>query len=294
MGPIEQFFSFLSTLYTPRRAAITVFMVIGITLCLIFLGPTFNYWLTPVLKPVTESYLGYIAFLTAALGVGLSVVTFSLCEKLFKWSNQAWLLLTRTRKAHVQKMEEKLAQQEADAKFVQGFLEAYPHLDNNLIGILEYLSIEGNTSFLKTAETIVFLKNQRWIFAVAQVNNHEYVYKINGLIKPYVVENFWHEINFNIEMALSSSEPAIKLILNSFASENSSNACRIEYIDFYSANAQKILNECFSFNGYKRQLRVNFKQHYKDAFERSMLKILKDEIEIEVFDANANKHNLVF
>ncbi len=294
MGTIEQIFSFLSTLYTPRRALITVFMVIGITICLIFLGPIFNHWLTPVFKPVTENYLAYIAFLTAVLGVGLSVVVFSFCEKLCKWANQIRLVQLSKRKARADKEEKESTRQQAEAKFVQHFLTAYPHLDENLIGILEYLAIEGDTPFLSTAETVKFLNKQGWIYAVVQVRKYEHVYKINSLIKNHVAVHFWNEIETNIKNALSSPEPAIKVILQTFESDNNDHSCQIDYLDFYSVSIQEILNSCFQLNGRNSQLRVTFKNHYKNAFESSMSKSLKERIEIVVSNQHGSTHSQVF
>lgn len=296
MGPIEQFFSFLSTLYTPRRAALTVFMVIGVTLCLIFLNQTFVYWLTPALKPVTDFYLAYIAFLTATFGLGLSVVAFSLCEKLCCVVRNVWSKIERRKQAIADKNKEKLKSDQAEAKFIANFKAAYPHLEDKFVEILEHLAIEGDESFLKNADRIQFLNQQRWILAVAQVSKFEYVYKINKLIKSYVQEKFLEKVNFNVENALASSEPAVRSILALLVSEIPGERCRIGYMDFYSVKSQEVLKTCFILSGYKRDLSLKFKDHYKPIFEKLMSKPLKEFIEIEVFDETEpkEKNNQVF
>lgn len=296
MGPIEQFFSFLSTLYTPRRAALTVFMVVGVTLCLIFLNQNFVYWLTPALKPVTDFYLAYIAFLTATFGLGLSVLAFSLCEKLCGMVRNIWSKIEKKRQAIAEKDKEKLRVDQEEAKFIANFKAAYPHLEDRLVEILEHLVIEGDQRFLKNAERIQFLNQQRWILAVARVSKSEYVFKINKLIKPYVQEQFLEEINFNVENALASPEPAVCSILALLVSEIPDERCRIEYTDFYSFKTQEILKNCFVLSGYKRDLLLKFKDYYKLHFENLMSKPLKESIEIEVVDRvePKEKHNQVF
>ncbi|UDF99879.1 hypothetical protein LH408_17700 [Enterobacter cloacae] len=296
MGPIEQFFSFLSTLYTPRRAALTVFMVVGVTLCLIFLNQSFVYWLTPALKPVTDFYLAYIAFLTATFGLGLSVLVFSLCEKLCGIVRNIWSEIEKKQQAIADKNIQKLKSEQAEAKFIANFKAAYPHLEDRLVKILEHLAIEGDQSFLRNAERIQFLNQQRWILAVAQVSKSEYLFKINELIKPYVQEKFLKEINFNVENAIASQEPAVRSILALLVSETPDKHCRIQYMDFYSVKSQEILKNCFVLYGYNRDVSLKFKDYYKPIFEKLMSKPLKESIEIEVFDGVGpiEKHNQVF
>lgn len=254
------------------------------------------YWLTPALKPVTDFYLAYIAFLTATFGLGLSVLAFSLCEKLCGMARNIWSKIEKRRQAIADKDKEKLKVDQEEAKFIANFKTAYPHLEDRIVEILEHLVIEGDQRFLKNAERIQFLNQQRWILAVARVSKSEYVFKINKLIKPYVQEQFLEEINFNVENALASPEPAVRSILSLLVSETSDERCRIEYMDFYSVKSQEILKSCFVLYGYKRDLSLKFKDHYKPIFEKLISKPLKESIGIEVIDEidPKEKNNQVF
>lgn len=109
-------------------------------------------------------------------------------------------------------------------------------------------------------------------------------------------EQFLGEINFNVENALASPEPAVRSILALLVSEIPDERCRIEYTDFYSFNSQEILKNCFVLSGYKRDLLLKFKDYYKPHFENLMSKPLKESIEIEVVDRvePKEKHNQVF
>lgn len=296
VNSIEHFFSFLATLYTPRRAAMTVFMVIGITLCLIFLGPIFNVWLTPMLKPVTVNYLGYITFLNATLGVGLSVLLFSLLEHLINFFNKQIENFSNTKK--IKKINQEIinTQERQKTSFIKQFKHAFEFIDVEHLSLLRHLVIEGNCSLLNTSERVAFLRNQKWIKAIAQVNKHESVYEINPLIKELIEEDWKKERDSLVNTALLSTEQALKDILKWFSLDNTDKDYKIEYNDFFSAEAQSILRACFNCNGSLKNMTIMFNNHYKESFEVAVQRKLKDKILISIYSKSSYDHSsdLVF
>ncbi|WP_218838338.1 hypothetical protein, partial [Enterobacter hormaechei] len=56
MNYIDQFINFVSTLYTPRRACTTLFMICGGVLSLCIILPLLHLWLTTAIKPIAQNY----------------------------------------------------------------------------------------------------------------------------------------------------------------------------------------------------------------------------------------------
>ncbi|EOI3476348.1 hypothetical protein ACMSZN_000813 [Cronobacter dublinensis] len=291
MNSIEQFFSFLATLYTPRRAAITVFMVIGITLCLILLGPLFNYLLTPVLKPVTANYLVYITLLNSTLGIGLSVVFFSSLEYFIQLCKK--LIEHRTRLKELKESEQKkqMALEKERLIFVERFTNAFEFIDEGHLELLRHLAVNGNYSLLNTSERVVFLRNEKWINAIAQANKHESVYEINPLIKELVETDWKEERDSLVKTALQSPEQALKDILNWFSLDNTDEVFKIKHSDFFASETQTILRLCFTCNGSLKNMTIMFQNHYKEAFEAAIQKKMKNKILITVYSETSYDHS---
>ncbi|WP_212667579.1 hypothetical protein, partial [Enterobacter sp. TUM13743] len=78
MNYIDQFINFVSTLYTPRRACTTLFMICGGVLSLCIILPLLHLWLTTAIKPIAQNYETHILLLSLVLGVLAGIVVFSI------------------------------------------------------------------------------------------------------------------------------------------------------------------------------------------------------------------------
>ncbi|WP_205601635.1 hypothetical protein, partial [Enterobacter hormaechei] len=80
MNYIDQFINFVSTLYTPRRACTTLFMICGGVLSLCIILPLLHLWLTTAIKPIAQNYETYILLISLVIGVSLGIVVFSIVD----------------------------------------------------------------------------------------------------------------------------------------------------------------------------------------------------------------------
>lgn len=191
MSTVEQFFNFLATLYTPRRALITLFMIGGIILSLIKILPAVNLLLVPPLKLITSSYLGYTTALTATIGLASGVLVFSIVEKLYLHLT-SWIFVKITRLIKLRTLaREKAEERENQDHFIENFETSFPHLHPRQQEIIRELVQTPHiriSAFGYDGKQCEFLLSKHWLYIVTDVGNYEYLYGLNPVIKAHILK----------------------------------------------------------------------------------------------------------
>lgn len=189
MSTVEQFFNFIATLYTPRRALITLFMIGGIIFSLVKILPAVNLLLSPPLKLVTSSYLAYTTALTTTIGLAAGVLIFSIVDKLF-FHLTSWFSAQKTRLMELRTLtREKAEERENQDQFIENFQTSFPHLHVQQQDIIRTLVETPHVRISRLnyiGQQCEFLLSKNWLYVVTDVGEYDYLYALNPVIRDYL------------------------------------------------------------------------------------------------------------
>lgn len=278
MNAIEQFINFVSTLYTPRRACATVFMVSGSILSLYKFLPYLREWLEPALQPLANNYKLYIVAIAFLLGVSLSIVVFNILEMVCN------LIIESYRQRKESKNEEKKKEELAlvkNQKIKQDFQTAYEHLSPGKINILRDLFTNLTISYAIDNDDVIFLENSGWIEPLAYSSRDEKVYRIFPDIEEFIENKWIEEVNYNFlefhkfDMATSSS-------ITDFMSNLKTKAA-IHIFDFGLYKNE--IGNCFFLEKITSTIYTfKFKPRYRDKFQQVYQKDFREERMVTIID----------
>lgn len=261
MNAIDQFIDFIATLYTPKRALATLFMLTGCMLSLTLLLPYLNLLLEPALRPVTDEYKSYSIAIALCSGISAGIVLFNLLCGL--WNSLAGLYYRHQQQASNKKQAYE-AEQAKNIKLVANFKTAHAHLSAGKLSIIRRLLTVPTESYLTACPDIIFLEQAGWILPLAPSSNDESVYKINPVIQP-IANMLWNEEVENNALIFMSNEQSIyQFIISAFTDLKSST----EIADSRFALYERHIKTCFDLQTITRHCyNLKFKLRYKEKFE---------------------------
>lgn len=261
MNAIDQFIDFIATLYTPKRALATLFMLTGCILTLDLFLPYFTRLLEPALHPVTPEYKSYIVATVVCIGISSGIVIFNiLC---WCWRVVATFYSQRQEQLRNSRLACE-AEQANNLKLVTDFKTAHAHLSAGKLSIIRRLLTVATESYLVACPDITFMERAGWILPLAPSSNDESVYKINPVI--YTIANkLWNdEVENNALLFMSNEQSIYQFIITAFSDATSSTEIASSHFSLYERHIktcfdlQTITTHCYN---------LKFKLRYKEKFE---------------------------
>lgn len=261
MNAIDQFIDFIATLYTPKRALATLFMLIGCILTLYMILPYLNQLLEPALRSLTEDYKNYIIIIALCSGITAGIVFFNFLSGC--WSAVTGFFNRRREMMRTNRQACEAAQIK-HTKLVDDFKTAHAHLSNGKLSILRQLLTVPTQNYLTACPDIAFMERAGWILPLAASSNDENVYKINPVIQP-VANKLWNEeVENNTYKFISSEQNINQFIIAAFTDVNSPTAiARAQF-----ALSERYIKSCFDLQTITASCyNLKFKRRYQQKFE---------------------------
>ncbi|WP_278399742.1 hypothetical protein [Hafnia paralvei] len=263
MNTIEQIVNFVSTLYTPKRALTTLFMIAGVVFALDTTLPYLSRWLEPSLQPVYPNYKSFIVVITLVLGISLGVVSFNFVS--FIWVKISHFYSCNNNLKN-KITAESIATDLANQKLIFDFKTAYNHLSESKIAILRQLLTFPTQSYQIESPEVAFLEHAGWIIPLTESSKNEKVYSINPLISPLADKKWDEEIENNVILFKKTYKEFSDMILNAMANVKAPN--KID--DLYFALYSKEIEKCFDIELITpTYCTLSFKIRYKEKFEKT-------------------------
>jgi len=261
VNAIDQFIDFIATLYTPKRALTTLFMLAGCIITLDIFLPYLTQLLESALQPVTQEYKSYIVAIAVCIGISSGIVIFNtLC----------WLWDIGARAYHHRQEQIKNNRQACAAEHAKNirlkadFKTAHTHLSAGKLAILRRLLTVPTESYLVACPDITFMERAGWILPLAPSSNDENVYKINPVIQPIANKLWDKEVENNALVFINSEQNIYQFIISAFADSTSPTEITISHFALYERqiktcfDLQTITTHCYN---------LKFKLRYKEKFE---------------------------
>lgn len=261
MNAIDQFVNFLTTLYTPKRALATLFMLAGCILALNTFLPSLTLLLEPALHPVTPKYQNYIVVIAVGLGISSGIVVFNLVCWLWNRGTTIYSQRQQQRKINRQANDAALAN---SVKLVEDFTTAHAHLSAGKLSIIRRLLTVPTESYLTACPDISFMEQAGWILPLTASSNDEKIYKINNIIQP-VADKLWNEeVETNSLLFINNEQNICHFIIKAFSDLKSST----EIAGYHFALYERHIKSCFDLQAItSHSYSLRFKQRYKEKFE---------------------------
>lgn len=280
MNAIDQFIEFIATLYTPKRALATLFMLTGCILSLTLLLPYLNLLLAPVLQPVTEEYKSYSVVIAVGSGISAGIVLFNLLCGIWGFVTGIYNQRQERIKNNKQAYETERAK---NSKLVADFKTAHAHLSAGKLSILRRLLTVPTESYLTTCPDIAFMQQSGWILPLAPSSHDEHVYKINPILQPIANQLWNEEVENNALLFMSNEQHLYRFIIAAFIDAKSSTEIASSRFALY----ERHLKTCFDLQSITAHCyNMKFKLRYKEKFEELIQQRLYSQRMFTIADAN--------
>lgn len=290
MNYIDQFINFVSTLYTPRRACTTLFMLCGVVVSLSIFLPLLHLWLAPVLRPTGQNYENYILLISLIAGISLGIVIFSIIDFIVLETYEHFISKKKNLQSQLDAIE---AANIHNNLLLSNFIAAYAHLSNSKITIIRSLITFPTRSFFSEDGDVKFLEKSGWIEAIAYISDEEKVYQINQTIKLFTDKKWNEEVSVNTDHFHNFDiETSIKII-NAMSNVKTKAEIELFNISFFRSDIEK----CFELNEFTETVfAIKFKERYESKFSELHNKHFRSErlFSITTHNSNSDVGNIPF
>lgn len=271
MNYIDQFINFVSTLYTPRRACTTLFMICGGVLSLCKILPLLHLLLTTAIKPIAQNYETYILLISLVIGVSLGIVVFSIVDLIVLTIYEHLISKKKKSQSELKAIKEKNIRDEV---IFSNFKTAYFHLSIDKINIIRSLITFPSLSFHSEHEDVKFLEKSGRIEALTYISDEEKVYQLNQTIRLYPDDRWNEEVNFNTDHFHSFDAETAISIINAMSDVKIKAELDEFNFSFYKSDIEK----CFEVSEFTETLySLRFKERYEKKFSELHLKPFRSE-----------------